>query len=693
MPSITENTILAKVHSLGISGIEVAPDISPNGLLGCKQYIAPLADPRTILFVTNAGALGRGVPKTGVALNGEYLFYRNLKQEPVAIRLKEITAVEYHPCKQHKDGTYHNGDLIILHCGSKADRHMEDCLIGCDCVGMSMLLQGIVSQADQMSVQIQNRSLLEMPEELRVNYLKILCNYCYQIQNEITPDALSSVHIVANRLNLSSDSKMCVTEYTTDMEHRETTGNLISAAAQGVSAGDLNTLRITLLFDTLYFCTILHGNIDAWKADGFILGLAKVLRVSHEQLVWLNQLWQYAINTICLDANKNQKQKRQLDKLADLYHIPTHALELSFYQAQSVVLGCQRYLKQHKYWRYFNLLKENTKLLPDSQCKILQDRCLDAIQADLQRFKTDLVEDIDSSILSECAALCEQTQNNEHYHLLAYLYAQAGDRVRMEATIDHLKSEFVTEFDIKQEIDTLYKIACCQMNRKMYQLYQLFLTNPKKAIKEENGIKDSMGLDLLDYWLLMQEQGDGWELIKSGKFIRDQATCIDMPPRYGCFAVIHRDDELGMKLFLYTTNKGYALLKTVKNQRRKEAVVEIVKYIIDSLVENSKSSAKVRKDEAMVQRFEMVTQVTQDMGNRFLPDDSIQKIEDEIQHEYHSYLDRCTEELQKLQSGEDEYSAFLWRIYDKRQNISELAQLNTSNCILKKCNEHTFVEP
>lgn len=696
MRSITENAILTKVRTLGVSGIEVAPNISPDGLSGCKQYIAPSADPRTMLFVTNGGAFGRGIPKTGIALNGEYLFYRNLKQTPVAVRLRDITSVEYHPSKQHKDSTYHSNDRIILHCGNKADRHMEDCLIGCDCAAMSSLLQEIVSIADQMSIQLQNRYLSEMTEEVRLTYLKILCNYCYQAQNNISPEALASIQIVANRLNLSSDYKIAVTEYVTDMDHRETSGRLISQIAHDLAAGDLNTFRMTLLFDVIYFCAVLHDNMDDWKTDTFLLGLAKTLRVSQEQLGWLAQMWHYYSHACCQTEQELKKQKKELTQLADMYLIPTHEFEFAIFKAQSVVLCCQMHLKQHLYWRYFNLLKENEKLLPDVECNILEEICAHTMQADLRLMESELVEELDETIISECVALCGQTHNNEHYHLLAYLYAQSGDRIRMEEIIDYLKANFVVEFDIKQEIDNLYKIACCQMNRKMYRLYQLFLENPKKALKTENGIKDCLGFDLLDYWLFMPEKGNGWKLIKSGKYIRDGESCNFLPLTYGCFAVIHNDNELGKQLFLHTTSKGRTLLKEEKTQQRKETVSSILNYIIDDTMKTATSIANTSQNDDFLQKYarfsDAASRVKEYISSEGDAANQTKEISAEIKHECCAYLNHCTESLQNIHS-DDEYASFLSQLYTSKRKITELWHLTPSNCVLRKCEGHIFVMP
>ncbi|MDY3712545.1 MAG: hypothetical protein SO044_09065, partial [Agathobaculum sp.] len=695
MRSITENAILTKVRTLGVSGIEVAPNISPDGLSGCKQYIAPSADPRTMLFVTNGGAFGRGIPKTGIALNGEYLFYRNLKQTPVAVRLRDITSVEYHPSKQHKDSTYHSNDRIILHCGNKADRHMEDCLIGCDCLGMTQLLQQILEIAAQMKTDIQNLSFNQMHEDVHIAYFKILCNFCFLEQKKIAPNAMTAIHNIADRVELSSSKRVEITNYIMRMEQRETVGKLVSDAAQQLSTGGLNILRAVLLFDVIYLYRILHHSAEEWIENPFIVNISKALCISSEWLKCLNGIWDLFIEN-CYPFSPNiSKTGRELYAVAKDYGIPVQEFQLENYCAQATVLRYERNLNQNLFYQNLCLLESAAALLPEDQKKQLKEHAMQYRLTFMKYLKENLCDEISVELLDDCKMLYSRTQDNEDLHLLAYIYAQSGDRIRMEKAVDVLKSALATEFDIHSEIDQLYKIVCCQMNRKMYQLFLKFQQNAKKALKEEYGIKDSLGMDLLHYSLLLSDDEQWNILLSSGKFICDLDEIHPDLLAYGCIGALKQSDELIKSLFMHTTSTAIQLSKQYKKEKFQEKVigglcdyVERKSQIYARGCANEEDRQILDNMNSQVDSCRSIYSEKQEDGSRC---NNSKATKEMLCQQFISYRRTCLALVQMEPTNI--YESTLYKIFQNPFLLKSLALLEPKTCSLINTGTQIFVVP
>lgn len=309
--------------------------------------------------------------------------------------------------------------------------------------------------------------------------------------------------------------------------------------------------------------------------------------------------------------------------------------------------------------------------------------------------KENLCNEIRVELLDDWKMLYSRTQDNEDLHLLAYIYAQSGDRIRMEEAVDVLKSALATEFDIHSEIDQLYKIVCCQMNRKMYRLFLKYQQNPKKALKEEDGIKDSLGMDLLHYSLLLCDDKQWDILLYSGKFICDLDEIHPDLLTYGCIGALKQSDELIKSIFMHTTSTAIQLSKQYKKEKIQEKVIG---GLCDYVERKSQIYARGCANEEDRQIFNnMKSQADscrsiysngQEDGSRLNKSEETNKI---LFQKFESYKRTCLALVQKEPTNI--YESTLYKIFQNPFLLKSLALLEPKTCSLIKIDTRIFVVP
>ncbi|MEG1924660.1 MAG: hypothetical protein RR415_02825 [Ruthenibacterium sp.] len=339
---IEEVVKTAARHFLNFDAI---PDIGSKSLKGCKDNLAPDADPNTILFVYIAGALARRlkgadggiVPTTGMASDGKYFFFTNRKGKPQSFLLCEIVKITFEPYKEGKaDTTYAYRDKIVAESATGEYWELEECLLGLSCTEWTAFMESLVQTAKDSDGQypaLQIISLEAMSPGVKEKYLKILCNYAYLNDGQISTDEISLIQSIAVRIEADAQTRLEMRTYMSDVSKKIKTGVLVKPFSEELSYGGLEVLRFSLMQEILY----LHEKTQAsvvWSDDGFVNSIQASLAINDEQISLM--LYALALHREQLAKNVNlpvlQKKIEKMHETAKQLQIPL----VSLYCAGSV---------------------------------------------------------------------------------------------------------------------------------------------------------------------------------------------------------------------------------------------------------------------------------------------------------------------------------------------------------------------
>jgi hypothetical protein len=312
--------------------IMVAPDIPVNKLNNCMRYIVDKTTSEYILIAGDATVFGNG--SIGFVLTGEHLYFSNNKGKNKALPIEEISYANYiKKNTTNSDNTFSVGDKIEI-CMRNGEKYfLEGCMVGFDCKAMEEIINGIVELVDKGETVVstkQNVAVSELDDEIKLLYLKILCNYAYIGDAYIDSNEYSTIQSIVVRIELGAKARNHLRSYMGDIEHKEKTGDLLYKLKNSLEYGSYDIVKYSIMQDVLYMHSLTYPS-QAWMEDGFIGSLLNYLKLRPEQL----ELMEYAIDLnkemVSDDANviKLQNSAKDMAKSAIYLNIPLMTLYCS----------------------------------------------------------------------------------------------------------------------------------------------------------------------------------------------------------------------------------------------------------------------------------------------------------------------------------------------------------------------------
>lgn len=298
-----ENEIIKRAEFLTKSNrkIEFAHDISEKSKEKWKEI---LKDKAALCDCILISALS---PTGSFAITGNSIICNTyIKKSLYEIKYKSIEAV-----KAKKGGVF-KPDSLLLSTTDKNTIEITDCFDSIDIEQFSELLLSlakIAKENDSLVTSKQIVNLCDLPEEIKLIYLKILCNYCYINKTGIPAAEYNAISSFSVRMNFSYEKRKDLRNYMNDLAKRDKTGNLLNKVENELEneTGAWNTFRYSIMQDVLFLSTKKTDteeitSID-WRNDGFIGSFMESLGLIPEQ-----------IETMCKAVILNQKM---LQKEAD----------------------------------------------------------------------------------------------------------------------------------------------------------------------------------------------------------------------------------------------------------------------------------------------------------------------------------------------------------------------------------------
>lgn len=276
--------------------IDIVPDLKPELLEKWKKKYIKFLDKNIADYI-----LVMSYTKTGnFVLTGNAFYFDNYLQNGLqCIILADIASANA------KIGGTFSTDKIFLKKKNGEEIQLDGCIDGIDVNKFVQILMYIVINAqqgnDDFSISKQGILSYELPDELKVLYLKILCNYSYINDQLIDADEYNAISRFSVRMELGSDVRTELRKYMNSTEVREKTGSLIKKIKSLVvnNSGQWDALRYSLMQDAISIHNIQNKD-QVWTEDGFIGSLMEVCNLCPRQIDAMN---------IAVDLNARMQQK------------------------------------------------------------------------------------------------------------------------------------------------------------------------------------------------------------------------------------------------------------------------------------------------------------------------------------------------------------------------------------------------
>lgn len=216
-------------------------------------------------------------------LTGDTLYFDNFMQGGInSVKFKNIRKISVTP------GKLFTPDKMILNTETQ-EYILDGCIDGLNLQTLQAVFYHIIDTAknpeSDFSVSEQGLLSCQLPEELKLLYLKILCNYVYINNVIIDADTYNAITKFSVRMEVQGETRSELRVYMNDAESRVKTGYLLRALKQATEnqSGYWDVVKYCMMQDALYLHTLqLPGK--NWREDGFLGSLKDRCELTENQM-------------------------------------------------------------------------------------------------------------------------------------------------------------------------------------------------------------------------------------------------------------------------------------------------------------------------------------------------------------------------------------------------------------------------
>jgi len=241
------------VESIG-SNIYVAPEIPEKKLNNIIKALKCESFYESILAIYDDTLFGSA--KEGLVFTGQKMIHHKYGE----FIYSEIDTVEYIENITVDDkGKEKKDEFIILKTKDNTEHKFINGLTTIDKKEFTNFLKKIITEFEDYAEEDQLKTISEMPDELKIAYLKIIINMTFIDDEEIDEKELAELFLLMTRLTLDKESRFSVRAYITEIskENIESIENLLKIIKNNSEASHYQSLMISLAKDLInvYFST------------------------------------------------------------------------------------------------------------------------------------------------------------------------------------------------------------------------------------------------------------------------------------------------------------------------------------------------------------------------------------------------------------------------------------------------------
>lgn len=260
--------------------IEIAPDISENHIKTIKKKYGDTLGENIEKYILVLSYTGTGF----FFLTGDSFYFNNFMQGGMqVVPFTEIISV-----KTETGGTF-TPDKIFFNTTQK-EYVLDGCIDGINLSTISSVFKSIIELAknqtnDVFTISEQGVLSSQLPEDIKLLYLQILCNYAYLNDESIDSEEYNAITKFSVRMELHGDTRGILRKYMNDFDGRTKTGNLLASLKKLTEnqTGYWDVVKYCMMQDALYIHEIQKPG-KRWEEDGFIGSLMEKCSLNPEQI-------------------------------------------------------------------------------------------------------------------------------------------------------------------------------------------------------------------------------------------------------------------------------------------------------------------------------------------------------------------------------------------------------------------------
>lgn len=243
--------IKENVKSIG-SGVYVAPEIPEKKLNNAIKAFNCESFYESILAIQDGTVFGSS--KEGFVFTGEKMIHHKHGE----FIYSDIDSVEHVENITVDDKGKEKRDEYIL-ISKNGETYKFDYLYDIDKKGLVNFLNSIITDFEEYKEEDQLKTISEMPNELKVAYLKIIVNMTFIDDEDIDEKELAELFLLMTRLELDKDSRFIIRAYITEItnDNIQPVAELLNIIKSNSEASHYQSLMISLVKDLInvYFST------------------------------------------------------------------------------------------------------------------------------------------------------------------------------------------------------------------------------------------------------------------------------------------------------------------------------------------------------------------------------------------------------------------------------------------------------
>ena len=260
--------------------IEIAPDINENHIKAIKKKYGDTLGENFDKYILVMSYTGTGF----FFLTGDTFYFNNFMQGGIqVVPFTEITSMKV------EQGKTFTPDKIYFKTTQK-EYVLDGCIDGINLSTISSVFKRIIELAknqtnDVFTVSEQGVLSSQLPEDIKLLYLQILCNYAYLNDESIDADEYNAITKFSVRMEVHGDTRGMLRKYMNDFDGRIKTGNLLASIKKITEnqTGYWDVVKYCMMQDALYIHEIQKPG-KRWEEDGFIGSLMEHCSLNPEQI-------------------------------------------------------------------------------------------------------------------------------------------------------------------------------------------------------------------------------------------------------------------------------------------------------------------------------------------------------------------------------------------------------------------------
>ncbi|MEY1423233.1 hypothetical protein AB7038_05375 [Morganella morganii] len=272
--------IKENISQIASSGLHIVPNIPEKKLNNAAKSMSLEDTIGSVIALIDITVFGSG--KDGFAFTGEKMVYKQAFESPVVVYFSDLEGAEYvrditvNDKGKEKVTEY---TRITRKAGTSFKiEHVSECNLD----KLAEFLNTISSQFDTFEEEEQLVTLSEMPEKLKVAYLKIIVNMAYSDDGQVDKDEFAQILLLMTRLEFSSESRFVLREYSTTPDKLESLESLIQTIDEICPPSHNKSVKISLVKDL--FSVYMSVNGGQYDNFAFFKDNNHLFNVSDEEV-------------------------------------------------------------------------------------------------------------------------------------------------------------------------------------------------------------------------------------------------------------------------------------------------------------------------------------------------------------------------------------------------------------------------